>query len=116
MHCALSTLITTHLVLEYNAIYFMARGLKLPGNCIILAVVIFPKTSPADRSSEIRDVDFSSFSFINLDMSVTTSISVFGYLSAKKVSFFLVWHGLQLQFMKIDLFIVHIIENSPSLS
>ena len=66
-------MVTMHLVLEYNTIYFVfGKGLTLPCNCFISAAIIFPKTSSADSSHVIRVVDFSSFSFMNLDMFVIT--------------------------------------------
>ena len=48
MHCAL---ITVHLVLEYNIIYFaFGRDLTLSPYCFISAAIIFPKTSSASNS------------------------------------------------------------------
>ena len=74
LHCAL---INVHLVLEYNIIYFVFdKRFNISGNCFISAAIIFPKISSADNSPVLFATDFSSFSYINLDMSVITSISV----------------------------------------
>lgn len=75
LHCALTTV---HLVLEYNTIHFVfVKGFNIVWYSFYFGSnpEIFPKTSSADSSSVLGAVDFCSFSFINLDMPIITSIS-----------------------------------------
>ena len=99
----------------------LARGLTLSGNCFITAAIIFPKPSSADCSSVLHAIDFSSFSFTNLDMSSITFISdsltfdFFGFFvlslavfQRKWFPFSLVWQGIKFLFKKVRWFIVNI--------
>ena len=75
LHCALTTV---HLVLEYNTIHFVfVKGFNIVWYLFYFGSnpEIFPKTSSADSSSVLRAVDFWSFSFLNLDMPIISSIS-----------------------------------------
>ena len=53
----------------------LAKGLTLSMNCFISARNIFLRTLSADNSPTLRGVEFSSFSFINLEMPVIIFIS-----------------------------------------